>query len=241
MGEQFHVRCRLQRDIVSDRYIKILFLGVLTLPGCAALDLRLPGAPEEPQIVREVSREDAARLEEIGRLLTEAELAFADDRLTTPIDDNAYLRYLGVLFIDPENAAARQGIASIVEKYLTWALDAAESGNQRRARRFLTSASAVDERHPGIESIGARIEELENASQDRHVLSSREVSARSDTAIEELKRLARLADERDALVIISARNDAEGRWIYQQMNEATPLRIRARLELAGRPMIRMLY
>ncbi len=227
------------RFSLSDRNLTGLLLAILCLSGCTLLvPPAPPPAPEPPQETRQLPT--ATELE-IGRLLTEAELALAEKRLTTPVDDNAYLRYLRILALDARNEAAQRGISTIVETYLTWALEAAEAGRMSRARRFLTSASSVDEQHPGIESIGHRIAELSQASRERHALPARELSARSAAVIEELRRLARLADERQALVVISARSDAEGRWIYQQMNGATPLRLRARLELSGRPMIRMVY
>lgn len=222
----------------SDRRIAGWFLAIVLLPGCTIIETPPQAQPAPPG---RVSVAPDPHAEEIGLLLTEAELAMADNRLTSPVDDNAYLRYLRILNLDPESEEARRGIASIVERYLSWSLEAAEKGNLRRARRFLTSATAVDERHPGIESITARIDEIENSNQDRHAVPALEIARRSAAATTALQRIAVLAQERRALVIISARSDAEGRWMYQQMNAATPGRLRARLELASQPMIRMIY
>lgn len=178
---------------------------------------------------------------EIDRLLTRATLAFEANRLTTPVDDNAYFRYMRVLSLDPDNARALQGLSRIVEKYLSWAIDNADRGRFGLANRYLTSARAVEEDHPGIESVSAYVAEQQASARDVERLSPAGLDRRDARLVDQLHRLAHLAEERDALVIIRARNDAEGRWIYQQMNEATELRLRARLELNRVPSIRMIY
>ncbi|MDZ7685059.1 MAG: hypothetical protein U5O39_08710 [Gammaproteobacteria bacterium] len=221
--------------------VPALILAVFLLPACTPL-APTGGPKPEPTSRANGPQPGAAPSEaEITQLLHEAEMAFEDARLTTPVDDNAYLRYLRVLSLDPENEAAAQGITAIVEKYLSWALEHAEAGNLRLATRYLRNAASIDDDHPGIESIGKRVSELKVASRDTHRLPVAPLDGRSPEIARKLHRLARLATERDALVVISARTDAEGRWIYQQMNGATPGRIRARLELSSRPRIRMVY
>ncbi len=57
----------------------------------------------------------------------------------------------------------------------------------------------------------------------------------------ELLEIGREAGEHNATAIIYARSDAEGRWIYQQLNRATSTRLRARIELSTPPRIRLEY
>ena len=52
------------------------------------------------------------QIDRINLLLSDAFLAFQDDRLTTPIEENAYLIYMQVLSIDPENNYANLGSVS---------------------------------------------------------------------------------------------------------------------------------
>lgn len=221
--------------------VPALLLALLVLPACTLIAPAPDPAPEPTSPATSPESDTASRAREIAQLLHEAEIALEDNRLTTPVDDNAYLRYLRILSLDPDNEDADAGIVAIVEKYLSWALEQAEAGNLRLATRYLRNARSIDADHPGIESIGNRINELEIASRDTHALPEAPLDERSAEIVSELQRLARLATSRDALVVISARTDAEGRWIYQQMNEATPQRVRARLELSSRPRIRMVY
>ena len=79
---------------VSDNVIRdafIVFMCVLTLTGCQT---PAPEDPAAPEVISTTSNEA------ISTLLAKAETALANNRLTTPIDDNAYLWYLQVLAIE---------------------------------------------------------------------------------------------------------------------------------------------
>ena len=73
-----------------------------------------------------------------------------ESRLTTPIEDNAYYRYLQVLAIDPTNEDANTGISNIVEEYLDWSLESVANRNFRAATNYLNTARSVDDTHPNI-------------------------------------------------------------------------------------------
>lgn len=103
--------------VPQKQFIIMLFIVASTLCACQMKKVSLlepePGASIAPVEVDP----------RIFSLLAKAEAAFAEDRLTTPLDDNAYLRYLQVLSIDPDSEKANQGIANIVEKYLAWSIE----------------------------------------------------------------------------------------------------------------------
>ncbi len=226
---------------IYHKRLALISLAVL-VTGC---DLRSGGTlpPLLPPTNENVAADTSGSADhpEIPVLLSEAELALDEHRLTTPVEDSAYYRYLRVLTLDPGNPAAEAGIAAIVEQYLIWALAKAEAGYIRQARHYLASASSVDDRHPGILSVGARIDELAASINDRFALPTDALNRRNDDISARLGQLAQQAAAKSALVIIRARTDAEGRWIYQQMNNATELRVRARLELSPRPMVLLVY
>jgi hypothetical protein len=67
------------------------------------------------------------------------------------------------------------------------------------------------------------------------------LDARSESLAASLQTIGRSAAAKAAQVIIIARNDEEGRWIYQQMNGASESRIRARVEFGAPPEVRLLY
>ncbi len=199
-----------------------------------------PDAPDEYTPVKpqpEVSDYQQERLQE---LLYEARFAINEDRLTTPDDDNAYLKYSQVLSIDPTHPEANAGISLIVERYLEWALRAAERGQYRRAFDYLAKARSVDELHPNIAAVQKRINDAQNQKQHVYKLDREALKARSDQIIARLHEIGRLAAIHDARVLITAPSDPDGRWIYQQLNDADLKRIRATFEL-GRPGVRLNY
>lgn len=215
-------------------------LAALLLVGCEAW-LHPPVPPPDEDVTPAPAPEESARRKEIEFLLDEAYTAFQQDKLTTPLNDNAYYRYLRVLSLDPENAEAEQGINDIVEKYLEWAIDYARDGRFSMARRHLNKARSVDETHPNIPAVAKLIDDQATADRMTYRLSPDRLRQRTPSMVEELVGIGREASSQGATVVIYARSDEEGRWIYQQLNSATPERIRARIELSTPPRIRLVY
>ncbi len=89
---------------------------------------------------------------DIERLLREATADVAADRLTTPVDKNAFSRYRAVLALDPSNNAALEGMHHILTRYLVLAKGAANDSSFDLAKRYLDKAAGVS---PGAESIAA--------------------------------------------------------------------------------------
>ena len=56
--------------------------------------------PAKSIVVKATSSQPVAQSAEVVQLLRAAKIAFMDDRLTTPVDDNAWYRYLRVLVLD---------------------------------------------------------------------------------------------------------------------------------------------
>ncbi len=175
---------------------------------------------------------------DVERLLREATADLAANRLTTPVDKNAFSRYRAVLALDPANDVALEGLHDILTHYLVLAKVAAKENNFDLAGRYLNTAGAVS---PGAESIAAarvaldarkkanveeqlRIEtEVRRAAQEERQLME---AARRATE-EERKRLeaARLAAE-DERRRIKAEREAE---IEQQRREQEAI-VTAKLE-----------
>ncbi len=185
-----------------------------------------------------VNRQNPEPDPRIAVLLAQARDAFSRDHLTMPLDDNAYLRFHQVLSIDPYNADANRGIADIVEKYLEWAVAHARRGNMRSAADYLGKARSVDETHPNIETVSALISRLVSTRGERHPIN---LDADPSILSAQLTELATMIDRASAPVIIRALNDRDGRWIYQQLNNATRGRLRATFERSGRPEVVIRY
>ena len=84
---------------------------------------------------------------EAEQLLTLAELAFQEDRLSTPEQDNAYYYYQQVLTIQPSNEAARLGIADICDRYADLAELSLNEGDYRSAKNYVREGLKIDSGH----------------------------------------------------------------------------------------------
>ncbi|NIM26975.1 MAG: protein kinase [Gammaproteobacteria bacterium] len=113
---------------------------------------REQAAQEEALATARAEAEKARKRAEVERLLREATQDLAADRLTTPADSNAFVRYRAVLALEPANEEALEGLHNILTRYLALAKAASGENNFDLARRYLDKAGAVS---PGAESIAA--------------------------------------------------------------------------------------
>ena len=203
--------------VPQKQYIVILFIVASTLSGCQMRTI----SPEE----QDPSTAPAEVDPRIIPLLAKADEAYIEDRLTTPLDDNAYLRYLQVLSIDPDNEKANQGIANIVEKYLAWSIENVYQARYRRARDFLNKARSVDEDHPNIAAVENMVNTYASGRTQTFELSRKSTELRDSQTVSTLGSIAAEISKHQATVVIEAPSDATGRWIYQQLNEATKERV----------------
>lgn len=232
-------------------YKSTVWLSVLLLlAGCGTAPV-VPPEPEAP--VAEPEEELPSRAERQAALienwLDEADRALSQDRLLTPANNNAHDRYRAVLLLDPGNTRASSGLQAIVLRYLELARLAAGRGALSEAEAFLERAAFVDEDNPLVaefaQTIVAERERQRTAAAleregRRYQLNTQQLSARSEELVDELHELAREVRESEEFVLITARTDAEGRWIYQQMREAVPdYRLRGDIHLGSPPRIEL--
>ena len=175
-------------------------------------------------------------------MLEQGDDALKAGRLLTPIDDCAYDYYREALVVAPDHPAALHGLQRVAERYVGMAEQAAESGQFDTARSMLEHARIVD---PRSRQHRRRAKRRSNCAAPRNAITSRSTpsnsSSRSAELSAQLKTLGAKAKAHDAWVIIRARNDAEGRWIYQQMADAPgDRRIRAELTLGAPPGVDLL-
>ncbi len=106
-------------------------------------------------------QEKGTREQRVVALLDEAEALFAAQKLTTPKGGSALDRWRAVLALDPGNAAATEGIARIVRKYVAWADKAEKRGDLDKAIAYLRRAVTADPDNSsvrmllGIDLVGA--------------------------------------------------------------------------------------
>ncbi len=102
------------------------------------LDLAaLPGGAVAPESSGQGQGDD------IAALLAQAQSDFAALRLTAPAGSNALEKYRKVLELAPDNAAARQGLQGIADRFVGMAQQALAAGDLDQAAEHLRQAEAI--------------------------------------------------------------------------------------------------
>ena len=219
------------------------FAGILVLGLVALLSACQTSQSPELLPVEDRRGREAPQVEEgtLDRLLAAAEQAMAEDRLTVPEVGSAFALYQEVLALKPNHAGARRGLEKIVERYVQLALRAAERQRFPQARSMLVRARLVDPAHPAIEPTGQQVALLEGARRERVPLDGAQLQRRTAAVAQRLQRLGGRAGRPGCRVAINARSDAEGRWVYQQLNRgAGDFRVRASLTVASPPTVELI-
>lgn len=210
------------------------------LAGLAAVD-KLPERPIEPSLAT--------------RLLSQAERRFSEGKLLNPDDDNAYLYYQATLMMNEGSETARSGLQAILLHELNVARDLFASNRVSAGERHV---QLLEELFPNDGLIVQLKQDIVAARKARQVKPKPQpkVAPAEDVALivldekalkqETAELLSLLRNTAQSLVktresvLIYARNDGQGRWIYQKMREAVPgYRIRGDIRI-GRPAIRVL-
>ncbi len=236
----------MDRNVMCCAVRSVVFTGLLLLSACAAPapapapappPQPAPAAPPQPPSAK-MSFADADRLD---ALLEKGDRALKDNRLLTPIDNCAYDFYREALVVAPDHPAALHGLQRVAERYVAMAELAAEKGQYDTARKMLDHARLVDPELDSIDVAQAQIKMRSTAQRDHTSLDPEQLSAHTAELSARLKALGTRAKSRDDWVVIRARNDAEGRWIYQQMADSPgDRRIRAELTLGTPPGVDLL-
>ncbi|MFM8355493.1 MAG: tetratricopeptide repeat protein [Gammaproteobacteria bacterium] len=182
-----------------------------------------------------LSPEDRA---EVRRLLQSARYATTDGMLIAPRGKSALDYYDRALRIDPGNPDARYGIEGIADQWVARAHASAEQQDFKTARTLLAEAALIDPGHPAVRPALTEVGLLETARRSVFRLPPDALANRTATVLDTLREAGRVSRASGCRAIIRARNDAEGRWIYQEMSAAPGRdRIRAELRIAGSPSV----
>lgn len=211
-------------------------VGVLILAGCVPEEPPPPPPPPPPPAA--AAPPPAIKRDPVGDLLFLAQMAIKDNRLTSPAGRNA-LEYVDrAKNLDPTRAEIPKVTAQIVNAYLSLADRALDRGSEASARDFLRRARAIDSKHSGVEATESRIAALANTAAEVHPLDANALTAKSPAMVTELKQLGSVAKKQNLFVFINARNDAEGRWIYQQLAQGDgATRVRGQIAISASPNI----
>jgi hypothetical protein len=160
-------------------------------------------------------------------LLTRADQALADDRLTAPAEDSALSIYSEILALDPDSESASRGFERIVERYIALALQALERRQYVTARSMLARGRLINSTHPSIEPTAEQIRLLSTAKRTKLNIDG---NLQDDELQQKLRDLAQGIEGFDCRYVIWAKSDAQGRRIYQAMrNGENRVRVRAQI------------
>ena len=176
----------------------------------------------------------------IADVLFEGLQALEDDRLLTPLEDNAYSRFQRVLALDNENQIAKEGVEKILLRYVALSQQASRRGLFDNAEELLGRAKFIDEDHPALAQALSLLKEERESGDLIFNLDSNELLDRSEAMVSQLGHIAEQARDRKAFFLITAPNDNLARWMYLQMRNAVEgYRLRGNIELANQTSIRL--
>ncbi|ARN73541.1 hypothetical protein BST96_05045 [Oceanicoccus sagamiensis] len=198
--------------------------------------VQAPSQPAAEKPVVDVAAQREAKRHHLRVLLANAQKALAADRLMVPVTDNAYSWYRDVLAIDELNPEAHWGMKQITARYLQLAEQAFTSGRVDEAERMLQGAEKISATPQQIAALRERYRQ--QRSDNEVYLPVAALSQRGEAIQQRLSELAEQAKQSRSRLLIVARNDAEGRWIYQQMRNAVDgYRLRGNIEVGRVPRI----
>ncbi|WP_246434651.1 N-acetylglucosaminyltransferase [Teredinibacter haidensis] len=185
------------------------------------------------------------------RLMQQAEKAFRRGRLISPAHDNAYDRFHAVLLMNPDNATANAGLQAIVIRYAELIRDALGHSRYHQATGFMRVAQQYFPGNPLLVKLQRELAETRRhksqsrvgptpdvAVVDEFSLSVQLLNDSPEQLVPLLFSIAERVKVRNESVMIYARTDTEGRWIYRQLKKAVPgYRVRGDIRLAKRPKI----
>lgn len=196
------------------------------------------------------------------RLLREANEKFDRGELITPSDDNAYIRYHAVLKFMPSNREAQAGLDAIlvnehskIQALLERSRLRAAKKQIQRLRTFFPETElihslekdfklvqrAMAQTREQAESVSNRVVSMQDEEFERVALEINLLSRRDQSIVDTLQSVAQRLENSNEFLLIYARNDAEGRWIYKQMRDAvTGYRIRGDIRISATPHLKIM-
>lgn len=167
----------------------------------------------------------------VAELLQQAVQANNAERWIDPYPGSAIDYFRRVLAMDPKNATALRGVENITEAQAAKARQAADRQQYNLAWLELDRARRADPMHPTLKPTASYLQLQENSKRYQVQFQAKDLVNRSKDTKLALQTLGEQAKQPDCRAIITAANDAQGRWMYQQMNRAAGTnRLRAALE-----------
>jgi hypothetical protein len=220
-------------------YISALMLSAVI--GCASAPAHVEVPPVQPPAPKVLD----AKAQKIELILQRADTALAMQALTEPVSENAYDLYRAVLIMDPTNIRGQEGIKNVAAAFPAQVEEAIVGKQYDAALRKLQKGLIIfpaDQRLKQMQSQvkAAKLARMQAAAKSTTImLSTAELTAKTPAIEEILRNLAKRAAENNEMVIINARNDAEGRWIYKTMKASVGARLHGDIKISSSPSVQV--
>jgi TonB family protein len=113
--------------------------------------------------------ERANRFQRLQQLTEAALEQFSDGRLAAPRGNNAAETYAEILRIDPQNAAALQGLNTVTQRLIANAQSAAIAGDTARAQLLIKQARQLDANAIGLADVERSARQNVRATDDQRI------------------------------------------------------------------------
>lgn len=255
-----HPALALSRSLLSGKGCISLSLTLL-LSACATQE-PAPRTLPRVQHVPAVQPVGPTIAQRVSLLLRQAEGALYADRLLLPPHDNAYDRYQAVLRLQPDNTQAKTGLQMIAMRYIEMGRTALRHSRLGEARTYAQRARQVypdnpllrefelaladAQRHQAQAAVAAPAAAAASSaaaptaarSENEYPLNAAALSKRGAEIKAVLAEVATRVKRSDEVVLIMARSDEEGRWLYREMKQAAGgYRIRGDIKVGNPPKI----
>ncbi|MFL0810561.1 MAG: N-acetylglucosaminyltransferase [Agarilytica sp.] len=240
---------------VSISLVFIVLLLQLTACGTQTRDqvnVEKEALPQSEKPQAPIVNSSKLRVEE--RLLEQAQDSFRRGRYTTPVHSNAYDTFHSVLIINPENSQARAGLQAILLRYAELIRTAMREGRFSAASATLrqvelyypANALLMDLKRDIVSAKKAMLNrpamvEQKTEQHEEILLSVHHINKNTPEIQDTFKNIAERLHETQESILIFARNDREGRWIYKQIKKAANgYRVRGDIRISRKPKLRIL-
>lgn len=218
---------RLEKSSVSVRVVSVVVLAS-ALGACQSTPKQEEPAPIVQQAPAPVELTPQQKV--INSLLSEADYCLSQNKLLNPMADNAHDRYRSVLLMDPQNERAKLGLQTMSLRFVELARTAAKRGNVSEAQTMIKYAREVDNNpvvQDAAETLRKQLGSMPVAKpytpgEGELILDAKLLQAKDPQITTQLVGVAQKAKQTDEFVLITARTDAEGRFIYQSLRNAVP-------------------
>ncbi|MEE4379840.1 MAG: protein kinase [Candidatus Competibacteraceae bacterium] len=142
---------------------------------------------------RETARAEAERRQqEINQLLEQAQRQLDDSKLDTPAGDNAYESYQAVLTLDPDNQQARQGLATLADRFEQLAEQQSQQGDFQASLETINKGLLIAPDHKGLRPLleqvqAKRTEELEQSQEGEQQQRITQLLEQAEQQLERLR------------------------------------------------------